>query len=471
MADDTLQAVVVGGGLAGLSAGIRLLEERPGAEVTLYTLGHHLGGKATSYRDDDGFPIDHGFHALSTNYHRLLGLLARSGVEKSKTLMLDRGTYYYDDRTGKIAKSGTVADLLRPDTLKMLAFFSKNAGLIYKEPEIEQFDDVCWTAWTVQHGLEEGLTKKRSFRFSQDALFNWPHEVSAYITLKSLRLLGGSSQYYLVDGTYGEDVIEPLVNRFRKLGGTLQLFHKLVEILHAGTRVTGLRFSLPDFTFHNHGRTKWERAVRVLPERTATVTDFDHVVLAVPVDNFRELNPGDCVFWREFAGVEHLQTVATLSLQVWTEQCVLPGVAACINALDEPLPMVIDYKDLKSRYRNDDRFGSALEWVGQETSFEQLSDEELKATAYNCLARVLGAKDPRQAGIIHESLNRNTSNHERYLLTDPGTLKFRPRPKTAFRNLFLAGDWVRNDVDVPTMEGAVCSGYTAVDELLKGVVR
>ena len=47
MLNDPIKAVVVGGGLAGLSAGIKLLEEKPGAKVTLYTLGHHLGGKAT----------------------------------------------------------------------------------------------------------------------------------------------------------------------------------------------------------------------------------------------------------------------------------------------------------------------------------------------------------------------------------------------------------------------------------------
>ena len=114
MTDDTLTAVIVGGGLAGLSAGIKLLEERPRAKVTLYTLGHHLGGKATSYRDDDGFHIDHGFHALPTNYHRLLALLARSGVDRSKTLLLDRGTYYYDDRTGKMPSPGRLPTYCAP---------------------------------------------------------------------------------------------------------------------------------------------------------------------------------------------------------------------------------------------------------------------------------------------------------------------------------------------------------------------
>ena len=129
--------------------------------------------------------------------------------------------------------------------------------------------------------------------------------------------------------------------------------------------------------------------------------------------------------------------------------------------------MVIDYKQIKSCYRENDTYGSVLEWVGQETSFEDRSDEQLKKMAYDSLCRISGVTDPREAGIVHESFNRNASNHERYLLTDPGTLKFRPRSATHFENLFLAGDWIRNEVDVPTMEGAICSGYTAADTLLK----
>jgi protoporphyrinogen oxidase len=35
MTQDRIKSVIVGGGLAGLSAGIKLLEERPAATVTL----------------------------------------------------------------------------------------------------------------------------------------------------------------------------------------------------------------------------------------------------------------------------------------------------------------------------------------------------------------------------------------------------------------------------------------------------
>jgi uncharacterized protein with NAD-binding domain and iron-sulfur cluster len=460
--------IVIGGGLAGLSTGIRLLEQRPAARVTLYTMGHHLGGKATSYRDDAGFNIDHGFHAIPTNYGRFLGLMERAGVDKTKTLVLDRGTYYYDDETRTIARSGKGTSIkTRWTNLKMALFFSRNLETIYTDPDIEQYDDICWTAWAIENGLNEELTKSRSFRFSRDALFNWPYEVSAYITMMSMRLLGGSANYYHVDGTYGESVIDPIANYFRKLGGTIKLMHKLVDVIHDDKRVTGLRFAQPDFNFHNHGRTKWERSVRVLTNPSVTITEFDDVVLAVPLDNFRELNDADRGFWRGFPGIENLQSVATLSFQLWTKKAILPKVDASINCLDEPLPMVIDYKQIKGEYKNDDRFGSVLEWVGQETSFEGLSDEQMKLKAYESVQEISGVVDPRQAGIIHESFNRNTSNHERYLLTEPGSLKFRPRSTTHLQNLFLAGDWVRNDVDIPTMEGAVCSGYAAVGELLR----
>jgi len=86
--------IVLGGGLAGLSAGIKILEERPDHQVTLYNMGHHLGGKIASHRDEDGYNIDHGFHAIQRNAKRLLSLMERSGIDRERDLVPDRGTHF-----------------------------------------------------------------------------------------------------------------------------------------------------------------------------------------------------------------------------------------------------------------------------------------------------------------------------------------------------------------------------------------
>jgi uncharacterized protein with NAD-binding domain and iron-sulfur cluster len=60
----------------------------------------------------------------------------------------------------------------------------------------------------------------------------------------------------------------------------------------------------------------------------------------------------------------------------------------------------------------------------------------------------------------------NVGPNENYVLCLPGTLRHRLRPdESGFRNLFLAGDWTRNGVEVGTIEGAVVSGYKAAKTL------
>jgi phytoene dehydrogenase-like protein len=52
------------------------------------------------------------------------------------------------------------------------------------------------------------------------------------------------------------------------------------------------------------------------------------------------------------------------------------------------------------------------------------------------------------------------------LLATPSSWHDRPTTRTRIPNLMLAGDYVRHAVDLPTMEGAVCSGMSAAAAIL-----
>jgi uncharacterized protein with NAD-binding domain and iron-sulfur cluster len=69
--------VVVGGGLAGLSAAFELTKPGlfPGETVVVYQMGWRLGGKCASGRDDQGRIIEHGLHVWFGYYENAFRLL------------------------------------------------------------------------------------------------------------------------------------------------------------------------------------------------------------------------------------------------------------------------------------------------------------------------------------------------------------------------------------------------------------
>ena len=76
--------------------------------------------------------------------------------------------------------------------------------------------------------MDKEITKLRWFRFSQDAAFNWPHEISAYMTIMGVRKAVGKGKYFYVNGTYGENIIKPLTDYFEKLGGKIIIRKKIM---------------------------------------------------------------------------------------------------------------------------------------------------------------------------------------------------------------------------------------------------
>jgi hypothetical protein len=114
---------------------------------------------------------------------------------------------------------------------------------------------------------------------------------------------------------------------------------------------------------------------------------------------------------------------------------------------------------------NDPHVGSVLVFGGQETGFEGWSDAQIIAFTLDNVGRVYG--NLARLGIVQVELHRNRRAWERLLAAEPGIEPFRPDPITPFRNLFLAGDWVRNRLNIVAMEAAVVSGIEAADLLLE----
>jgi isorenieratene synthase len=77
------KVVVIGGGLAGISASMELASR--GFEVTLVESSAALGGKLTGWNLDalgERFPVEHGFHGFFDQYYNLNELFAYAGVKQ-----------------------------------------------------------------------------------------------------------------------------------------------------------------------------------------------------------------------------------------------------------------------------------------------------------------------------------------------------------------------------------------------------
>lgn len=474
-----------------MAAGIALLEDGGGSDrfdVTLITMGHKLGGKVSGWRDSDGFRAWHGLHVIYGFYTELPRLIRSAGVNLDDALIANEGRLYWYEGWNRKVNAMTLypeVDKTReafqsyegftPAQRDNIATFSlKHSNTLLFDRDIEHLDEISFTDWCRQGGMDESVINTSWFRYLRDVAFNYPYEMSAYIAIVALRWIGGlagfdyrRSMNFIPNAGWDDVVVEPLGRHFEALGGKIAYRSKVTRLHHDPRRLTGIEIATP-LPLAGHCPAG-ELASQVAVD-TATSTsryDFDAYICALPFDNLRELNAGDRDLWEQdpFTRIAGLRSVVSMAHQLYLKAPIgLEAYPSFVNGLPEPMPFAIDLKNLVDEYRADGRMGAVIDLVGQETGVEHLSDQQIQDLALDNLASV-GFKHPREAGILHSTFRRNHSNHARYLLTEPGHLKHRPGVETQFENFFLAGDWVRNDIEMPTMEGAVRTGIKAAHRL------
>ena len=245
----------------------------------------------------------------------------------------------------------------------------------------------------------------------------------------------------------------------------------------------------------------FERALNPLggPVRTLRHgTDFDEVVLAIPVgalgDLCGELIERDERFRR---GIETAATVQTQAFQLWSDRSAEElgwehdenSVAGCyVEPLDTYCDMthliereswnepggartigyfcgVIDDREGESPEATVERArGDAVEFIERDLGTLWPGAVRGGAFDWDVLIDPEGRSGPERFAAQYS--RANVAGWERYVLTPAGSVEHRlPSGDSGFENLFLAGDWTSNGIDGGCVEAAVISGMDAARAL------
>ncbi|MEO8796779.1 MAG: FAD-dependent oxidoreductase, partial [Polyangiaceae bacterium] len=229
--------------------------------------------------------------------------------------------------------------------------------------------------------------------------------------------------------------------------------------------------------------------------------DYDHVVCALPAPVTAKVLTGIAAN-AELSKIASIETVSTIQVQAWLEQKIedlgwkFGGVA--LGGFMQPLDMFLEC----SRLLPAEPWPGATRplgllyacgpftpaWGGATTdptfapAMAAAARTQARAFMKDHWVRVLPGADAGAGeldfGVAYSpapvALDRfddvyvraNTNKSDQYVYCAPGALIYRPRPTSPSRtNLHFAGDWTRNGIDVPCMEGVTMSALTVVEAI------
>ncbi len=442
--------VVVGGGLAGIAAALRLADR--GYTVTLVETRKRLGGRATSFVDPaTGALLDNCQHVLMGCCTNLIDLYRRLGVLDQ--IQWHRRLYFADSK-GRVdeleaddlpAPLHMARSLMGFQTLTVLEKAAIVRGLwamIRMGPAGRQrCHDMTFGQWLKQHHQPASAIKKFWSVIVVSALNEWPSRVDAAYAIQVFQ-----EGFLCHDQAYVMGLsAAPLVRLYdaaqrviTQAGGRVWLSAGADRFEFDGQTVTGLRLA-------DGRRLGGDAFISALPADRLSKLCNDAMQRADP----------------RLQQLEQLTSSPIIGLHLWFDAppdrpiMKLPHLIL----IDSPLQWLFN-KGYDPQLKGQHLHGvisAAHDRVDQ--SAQQLIEMAVSETQ-----RVLGANGVvRHAPLLHA---RVVKEKRATFSATPGIDRRRPRARGAIGNLYLAGDWCCSGWPA-TMEGATRSGYLAAAEVLQ----
>lgn len=458
--DKGTRAIVVGGGIAGLSAALVLAER--GVRVTLLEKDRVLGGRLASYAErlptGDAFQMERGFPAFFRHYYNLRSIVQRVDPDLAILRPLDDYPVLGPDGAREsFAGLPTTAPLNLLSLLRRTPFVSLSdlrhidtesvRAMLAFDPQktYARFDAESARTYLDRLNLPP-RAREMVFRVFCHSVFHAEESVSAAEMLSMLHFyfLGNPEgmSFDVLEEPTGDVLFSPLARVLASYGVEVRLGESVTEVL----------------------RERGDR-IRV---RTSGGADLESegLVLAANVRGLRAIFDASPALAEDGVFASSMQSLAPSApyvvFRLFFDRPVEDGRAPFTSVAGHG---ALDSITIYDRFEGESR-RFALRTGGSVVQLQAfgLDAERDDASVRTELKKTLCQLYPELAGAdpLHEVYARNADGPS----FAPGTGATRPRVATPYGNIALAGDHVKVPFPSALMERAASSGIMAANVLL-----
>jgi squalene-associated FAD-dependent desaturase len=426
--------VILGGGLAGLAAGVRLYEA--GFVVTLVERRGILGGRASSFNPPgDTASIDNCQHVLLGCCTNLLDFFSRTNSLKD-IKFYRRFDFLSEDGCASLAASLLPAPLhFLPSIMRFRHLSpSDRRSLVRAVFDIIRtpvpYPDASFMDWLRAHHQSEAVIRNFWHAVMTSALNEDPERLS---TRPAFHVIVDS----FVKNRRGFHMGVPNVPLSQMYSASRMSEFMTVRL---GTAVSSVKIkgdSMEGIVLQDNERVEADYYMSAIPPH----------ILGTLFDDDVQLEWSDLKQWSE------IQWSPITGIHLWYDRKVMQTPHAAV--VGKTIQWIFN-KSVTSE--GNDSSGQYIQVViSASRSLLSLKREEILAVVQRDLHEIL---PETRVAKLHRSVVVKVAESTPHF--PPGSDGQRSGPLTPYRNFFLAGDWTATGWP-PTMEGAVRSGYRAAE--------
>jgi zeta-carotene desaturase len=431
---------VIGGGLAGLSAGCALADA--GYRVDLFERRSYLGGRASSYElPATGEVVDNCQHVLLGCCTNLIDFYRRLGVENQIrwysdiTFILPGGKSSVLRPTSLPAPLHTSLSFLESSVLDLKDKLAISSALLALVPSLPPDSSEDFQSWLLRHGQ----TKQSIDRFWAPVLISALNDDLDHVSVRYAALVFRDS--FLKSAEAGRMGL-PAVPLSDLYGVAASYIESRGGKVHYRSSVDSIQ--MDDDGLHIGVGGEAFRA--------------DYAILATPFNTVEKLLPDVPEMQRLRQQAAHFGSVPITGIHLWFDREITPLEHAVL--LERTIQWMFQKSKILNTRRESGETGSYLELV---VSASKSIVDKPRQEIIDLALRELAEFFPK---VREAKLTKATVVKEVHATFSPapGSDAYRASHTTPWPRLFLAGDWTATGWPA-TMEGAVRSGYGAAESL------